>query len=123
MGAMSYSEFKNTDNDYTLHYTNAKKVLDSFQEEEDSYYVKTITVNQLLNSISAPKIINFFSLDVEGAELEVLDGFDFTEYRIQYLLIEARDFNKTNDYLVKMGYIHIDSIDKSNFLFSHKSFK
>jgi len=122
MGAMSYSEFKNTDNNYTLHYTNAKKVLDSFQEEEDSYYVKTISVNQLLNSISAPKIINFFSLDVEGAELEVLDGFDFTEYRIQYLLIEARDFNKTNDYLVKMGYIHIDSIDKSNFLFSHKSF-
>jgi len=122
MGAMSYSKFENTDNDYTNHDKNAKKILDKFQEKEDSYYIKTITVNELLNSISAPKLINFFSLDVEGAELEVLDGFDFNEYKIQYLLIEARDFNKTYDYLVKVGYIYIDSIDKINFLFGHKSF-
>ena len=76
----------------------------------------------VFNQKTYPKLINFFSLDVEGAELEVLDGFDFNEYKIQYLLIEARDFNKTYDYLVKVGYIYIDSIDKINFLFGHKSF-
>ena len=121
LGPMSYSKFQNIDNQYQIHHENAKKVASSFNLNEESYYVKTRTITELLDSINSPKIINFFSLDVEGAELEVLDGFDFTKYKIQYLLIESRDFNKTNDYLVSKGYIYIDSIEKINLLYGHHS--
>lgn len=121
MEAMSYTKFQNTDNDYEVHHEHAKKYLDKFQLQENSYFVKTITITELLDLINSPKIINFFSLDVEGAELEVLDGFNFSKYKIQYLLIESRDFNKTNEYLVSRGYIHIDSIENMNFLYGHHS--
>jgi FkbM family methyltransferase len=121
MGSMSYSKFQNTDIQYEIHHEGAKKVVDKFNLKEETYYVKTTTITELLDSINSPKIINFFSLDVEGAELEVLDGFDFTKYKIQYLLIESRDFNKTNDYLLSKGYIYIDSIDQMNILYGHHS--
>ena len=122
MGAMSYSKFLNSDNDYLSHHENAKKILKNFSEKENSYYVKTKTVTELLDSVDSPEIINFFSLDVEGSELEVLNGFDFDKYRIQYLLIETRDFERTSSYLTDLGFIYIDSIDKNNLLYSHESF-
>jgi hypothetical protein len=37
-----------------------------------------------------PPSIDFFSLDVEGFELEVLKGLDFKKYSPKWLLVEAR---------------------------------
>tara|TARA_B100001989_G_scaffold104189_1_gene72884 strand:- start:308 stop:1033 length:726 start_codon:yes stop_codon:yes gene_type:complete len=122
MGAMSYSKFQNTDNDYLSHHENAKKILGNYSEIENSYYVKTKTVTELLDSVDSPEIINFFSLDVEGSELEVLNGFDFNKYKIQYLLIETRNYERTNKYLIDLGFKYIDSIDKNNLLYSHEFF-
>ncbi|GIR20122.1 hypothetical protein CM15mP35_03830 [bacterium] len=67
-------------------------------------------------------MINFFSLDVEGAEIEVLNGFNFDKYKIQYLLIESRNISRTKNFLSKYDYILKTQIDKSNLLFCHKSF-
>ena len=38
---------------------------------------KSATLNLLLLEASAPRLIDFLSLDVEGAELDVLKGIDF----------------------------------------------
>ena len=38
---------------------------------------KAVTLTSLLNISNAPKMIDFISLDVEGAELSVLKGIDF----------------------------------------------
>ena len=74
------------------------------------------------NSIGFIELINFFSLDVEGAEIEVLNGFNFDKYKIQYLLIESRNISRTKNFLSKYDYILKTQIDKSNLLFCHKSF-
>ena len=60
------------------------------------------TLNSLLLDADAPKLIDFLSLDVEGAELEVLKGVDHHAYRFKFLLVECRDFTRLNDYLQVM---------------------
>ena len=75
-----------------------------------------------MDSTNSPELINFFSLDVEGAEIEVLNGFNFDKYKIQYLLIESRNFSKTKNFLEQYDYVLNKQIDKSNLLFCHKSF-
>lgn len=122
MGAMSYSKFGNSDNNYEEHHKNAKIILEKFSKNEKSYNVKTVSISSLLDSTNSPKLINFFSLDVEGAEIEVLSGFNFDRYKIQYLLIESRNFIKTKNFLTQYDYVLKSHIDKSNLLFCHKSF-
>lgn len=51
------------------------------------------TLTSILDEVQPAKI-DLFSLDVEGYELEVLDGLDFDRYRPSFLLVEARDKDK-----------------------------
>ena len=46
--------------------------------------------------------INFFSLDVEGAELKVLETFDFDKVKIDVLMVEAEFFEN-------QGGVHADN--------------
>lgn len=46
------------------------------------------TLDDILIEASAPSPIDFLSIDVEGHELEVLHGFDFTRWKPRLLLIE-----------------------------------
>ena len=48
----------------------------------------TTTLNDLLEQANAPRNIDYLSLDVEGAELEVLKGLDLSKYRFKALTIE-----------------------------------
>lgn len=66
--------------------------------------VKAMTLSSILEKCQAPKIIDLLSLDVEGAELEVLKGIDHKKYRFQMILIETRDLKRTSDYLNEVGY-------------------
>jgi len=50
-----------------------------------------------------PPAIDFFSLDVEGFELEALKGLDFDKYRPKWLLVEAR-FRAELDSFLKPWY-------------------
>lgn len=48
------------------------------------------TIGSILEEIEAPRIIDYFSLDVEGSELAVLNGFPFDRYQIKALTIETK---------------------------------
>jgi FkbM family methyltransferase len=48
------------------------------------------TLRTLLAEIGAPSLIDYFSLDVEGGELAVLQGFPFETHKIRALTIETR---------------------------------
>jgi FkbM family methyltransferase len=50
--------------------------------------VKTITLQNLLDNYKAPKIIQYFSLDTEGTELEILKSVDFSTYTFLYINLE-----------------------------------
>lgn len=50
--------------------------------------MKTRTLASVLDEAGAPEELDFVSLDVEGAELEVLAAFPFERYRMRVLSVE-----------------------------------
>ena len=54
----------------------------------DQILVKTITLQDLLDNYKAPKIVQYFSLDTEGTELEILKSVDFSKYTFLYINVE-----------------------------------
>jgi FkbM family methyltransferase len=65
------------------------------------------------------KEIDFFSLDVEGFELSVLQGLDFNKYRPKYLLIETSFKKDVDDYL-KDYYIEVEQLTVHDYLYQRK---
>lgn len=75
------------------------------------------TLNALLLEAHAPKQIDFLSLDVEGAELEVLKGIDHKAFRFKYILVECRDLIRLSAYLEKQGYRFVEKMSDQDYLF------
>lgn len=75
------------------------------------------TLQSLLLEAGAPKRIDFLSLDVEGAELDVLKGVDHAIYRFKYILVECRDFPRLSAYLTQNGYRFVEQLSGQDYLF------
>ena len=72
------------------------------------YYVNTISLTDLLVKYSAPKYIDYLSIDTEGSEYDILRNFDFDKYTFGVITCEhnyttARD--KIHKLLISKGYI------------------
>jgi FkbM family methyltransferase len=52
------------------------------------YDVECITLNDLFNKYNVPSVIDYMSLDVEGAELLILETFPFDKYRLLTASVE-----------------------------------
>ncbi len=52
------------------------------------YEVQTISLNDLLIKQRAPKHIDYLSIDTEGSEYEILEAFNFNEFRIGIITVE-----------------------------------
>ena len=52
---------------------------------------------------NAPKTIDFFSLDVEGDELNLLKGINYNIFKFKYLLVEGDDIEVT-EFLKSKNY-------------------
>ena len=77
-----------------------------------------MTLNKILDLSDAPKIIDFLSLDVEGAEFAVLNGIDFNKYKFKYMMIECRNFKKINNFLKEKNYHFIEKLTHHDYLFT-----
>ena len=75
------------------------------------------TMSSLLDEAGPPDLIDFLSLDVEGNELNVLKGLDFSRYGFKYLLIEARNFQEVADFLLPKGYVFREQVSSHDYLF------
>ena len=76
--------------------------------------VPATTLKKLLEKHSLTgSSIHFFSLDVEGYELQVLDGLDLTANRPLYIHIEVTDLTqqRCREYLEKYDYVFLESIE------------
>lgn len=53
--------------------------------------VKTITLNEVLENLEFSSHLDYMNIDVEGHELDVLQGFDLVRYRPSVISIEYLD--------------------------------
>ncbi len=64
--------------------------------------------------------IDLLSLDVEGYELEVLQGMNLARYKPRYILVEARFFDAINEFL-STEYEMVAKMSHHDFLYHLKS--
>jgi FkbM family methyltransferase len=83
-----------------------------------SVTVPARTLESILEEYSGLPNIDFFSLDVEGYELSVLEGLNLARYRPKYILVEARFFDEVNSFLEKNYYQMIERIGVYDVLYS-----
>lgn len=89
---------------------------------EGSYVAKVParTLTSILDEVAPDQAIDFFSLDVEGYELNVLRGLDFDRYAPEYLLVEATYFDEVNAHLVGR-YEAVDQLSIHDYLYRRRS--
>lgn len=102
--------------DPMAHALEGRRFLNKF-EENVSFGAVARTLNSILLDANAPKLIDFLSLDVEGAELEVLRGINHEEFRFRYLCIENRSFEVLNSYMSNLDYRFIEKLSTHDYLF------
>lgn len=64
-----------------------------------------LSVSTALSIANPPKIIDYLSLDVEGAEHLVMENFPFHEYKVRFATVE-RPAKRLRSLLEENGYIH-----------------
>lgn len=80
-----------------------------FVKQEEQIDVETITMDDLLDELNAPKFIEYMSLDTEGTEFEILKTIDYSKYIFGIIHLEhnyvepkrtmIREFLKSNGYV------------------------
>jgi FkbM family methyltransferase len=81
------------------------------------FTVPALTVSAVLDSAGQARV-DFFSLDVEGYEAEVLNGIDFSRHRPRHFLIEARDKPGIDCFLSAKGYRFTAQWTEQDFLYT-----
>ena len=75
------------------------------------------TLDQILRSVNAPNRMGLLSLDVEGAELEVLRGLDHQEFRFDVIVLECRDLQRVSTFLSSHGYSLDGRVSHHDYVF------
>jgi hypothetical protein len=89
---------------------------------KDSMDVYTVPLHEILERNHAPHEIDFFSLDVEGAEEYVMDAFPFDKYKIKVMTIE-RPKKRLQVRLKNHGYVPIAFVSTfGETLWAHSSY-
>jgi len=76
--------------------------------------LEAFSLNEILDRYSAPENIDYFSLDVEGSEERIIEGFDFSKYRFSCLTIE-RPTPRVNATLFENGYVFVKNKSYDSF--------
>ncbi len=90
-----------------------------FDKGKKKYNFDAMTLTKILDEISAPNLIDFFSLDVEGFEDQVIKGINFNKYNFKFFLIETTNDDVVN-FLNNNNYNLIKKLSYHDLLFEYK---
>lgn len=82
---------------------------------------KIQNANEALLESNIPNFIDFFSLDVEGYELNILESIDFNKYKFNLVFVEVERVTLEGVANLLPNYKCIE-YDQSNALFQHNEF-
>lgn len=107
------------------HMYNIPGIHQSDVQFDDNYTIWPVTTLDTLLKKHNMRNIDFFSLDVEGYEHEVLDGIDFDFVKFGVIVLEFHDYswnNKTNDfsYLEDYGYTVLGKLSNQHEVWANK---
>jgi len=90
----------------TVYVATAKAYRDRGVGEFICEEVNSIAINDPLEKLPT---VNFLSIDVEGADLDIVSNIDFEKYKIDIILFEDNDSYglSVDDFLKQNGYRHI----------------
>ena len=91
----------------------------NFYQKHINIKVEAKTLNSILVEANAPKLIDLLSLDTEGYENEVLNGINHDKFKFKYILVETKDFTKTNEILVKYNYSLLEKLSHHDYFFKY----
>ena len=109
---------KNDIADRAEHAANGAKYLKP-GETNQIFFSNARTLDSILRETNAPRMIDFLSLDVEGAELSVLEGINFQVFNFKYILVESRKPTHIFEFLLIRGYILEAKISFHDYLFKY----
>ena len=89
-------------------------VTSPLKKNERIIKVKCKTLEKILDNISIPRFIDFFSLDVEGYEFEVIQGINFNSVKFKYILVETEFPEKINNFLTQKKYQFVERLSNYN---------
>ena len=115
-----YSNLMTTAVDLTSNDYRKKHLADpelNFFEKNNYFYANARTLSSILKESKAPNIIDFFSLDVEGAEFDVLNGIDFSIYNFKYIIIETDNFERLDEFMTNKNYKFINKYNSNDYLY------
>ena len=123
---LALKSFNNKEKFITLNYDKNDSLTTKSNSENgsrDRIKVNSKTLNELLDEIHSPKKIDFFSLDVEGDEFNVLEGINFSKYSFKFILIECNKIDRLIIFLKKFNYELLEKISEGDdYLFKKKNF-
>lgn len=88
-------------------------------EKPTTFGALASTLSSLLTKLDYPGIIDFLSVDVEGAEISVLNGINFSIHNFKYILIETSNFQEVNLLMFQNNYKLVKKISHHDYLFSY----
>lgn len=118
LNQMSYLVSENDSfglNDYPINRINAlaKK---SMSGDFDNFLCEIQTLKNIFD-VQKIKKINLAIIDVEGSEIDLLDGIDFNKVDIDLFCIETYNFKRLDAFMKKRDYIYIKKLHKEDYVF------
>lgn len=87
-----------------------------YKKDNYFFYARAKTLTELLDKHKINHV-DFLSIDVEGYELNLLEGINFPELNINFILIETNDFFNVNDFLALNRYKLLKKLSKHDYLY------
>ena len=122
LNQMSYI-VDNNDKSYFTHYPVEKinnLAKETFSGNFEKLSCKVETLQNIFREYKIKKI-DLAIIDVEGSEMELLKGIDFSEVDIEYFCIETYNFKELNMFMINQNYTFIKKIHKEDYVYKKNS--